>query len=61
LSTSYAHLSGEAVDLLERSEALARDVFAPLAEQGPAGRINRPLVRALGDHGLLGRVLRGSR
>jgi acyl-CoA dehydrogenase len=60
VSTAYAHLSGEAVELLERSEALARDVFAPLAEQGSAGRINRPLLRAIGDHGLLGRVLRGS-
>jgi acyl-CoA dehydrogenase len=59
-SMAYAHLSGEAVELLELSEALARDVFAPLAEQGSPGRINRPLVRALAEHGLLGRVLRGS-
>jgi hypothetical protein len=30
---AYVHLSGEAVELLERSEALAREVFAPLAER----------------------------
>jgi acyl-CoA dehydrogenase len=37
--------------------ALAREVLAPLAEAGPPGRVNRPLVRALGDHGLLARVI----
>jgi len=36
--------------------ALARDVLRPLAEAGPPGRVNRPLVRALGDAGLLGRL-----
>jgi alkylation response protein AidB-like acyl-CoA dehydrogenase len=35
---------------------LARDVFAPLAAAGVPGRVNRPLVRALGDSGLLGRL-----
>lgn len=35
---------------------LAREVFAPLAAAGPPGRVNRPLVRALGDTGLLGRL-----
>ena len=35
---------------------LAREVFAPLAAAGPPGRVNRPLVRALGDSGLLGRL-----
>jgi acyl-CoA dehydrogenase len=37
--------------------ALAREVLAPLAGAGPPGRVNRPLVRALGDHGLIARVL----
>jgi acyl-CoA dehydrogenase len=37
--------------------ALAREVLAPLAGAGRPGRVNRPLVRALGDHGLLARVL----
>src|SRR5256885_6907905 len=35
---------------------LARGVFAPLAAAGDGGRVNRPLVRALGDAGLLGRL-----
>jgi acyl-CoA dehydrogenase len=35
---------------------LAREVYAPLAAAGPPGRVNRPLVRALGDTGLLGRL-----
>jgi acyl-CoA dehydrogenase len=37
--------------------ALAREVLVPLAEAGPPGRVNRPLVRALGEHGLLARLL----
>ncbi|HEX8132179.1 MAG TPA: acyl-CoA dehydrogenase family protein, partial [Actinomycetes bacterium] len=37
--------------------ALAREVLAPLAGTGQPGRVNRPLVRALGEHGLLARVL----
>jgi alkylation response protein AidB-like acyl-CoA dehydrogenase len=35
---------------------LAREVFAPLAAAGTPGRVNRPLVRALGETGLLGRL-----
>ena len=35
---------------------LAREVFAPLAAAGAPGRVNRPLVRALGESGLLGRL-----
>ncbi|MGW8377203.1 acyl-CoA dehydrogenase family protein [Streptomyces sp. ODS28] len=36
--------------------ALARDRLRPLAEQGEHGRINRPLVAALGELGLLRRL-----
>jgi acyl-CoA dehydrogenase len=43
--------------LLAEVRALARDVLAPLAAAGPPGRVNRPLVRALGEHGLLARLL----
>jgi acyl-CoA dehydrogenase len=39
---------------------LARGVLAPLAAAGSPGRVNRPLVRALGEHGLVDRALRGS-
>jgi hypothetical protein len=35
---------------------LAREVFVPLAAAGVRGRVNRPLVRALGETGLLGRL-----
>ena len=31
--------------------------MAPLAQQGEPGRVNRALLRALGDEGLLARVL----
>jgi acyl-CoA dehydrogenase len=36
---------------------LAREVLAPLAEAGEPGHVNRPLVRALGEQGLLEPVL----
>jgi alkylation response protein AidB-like acyl-CoA dehydrogenase len=36
---------------------LARETLAPLAMQGPPGRVNRKLVRALGERGLLARLL----
>ena len=36
---------------------LAREVLAPLAAGGRPGRVNRELVRALGEHGLLDRLL----
>ena len=34
--------------------------FAPIAARGEPGRLNRPLVRALGEHGLLELVFAGS-
>ena len=37
----------------ERARRLAGEVFAPIAEKGEFGRVNRPLVRAIGEHGLL--------
>ena len=47
-------------DLLERARRLGHEVFAPLATRGEPGRLNRPLVRALGEHGLLELVFAGS-
>jgi alkylation response protein AidB-like acyl-CoA dehydrogenase len=35
---------------------LAREVFVPLVAAGAPGRVNRPLVRALGETGLLGHL-----
>jgi acyl-CoA dehydrogenase len=47
-------------ELLERARHLGHEVFAPIAEQGELGRLNRPLVKALGDEGLLELVFAGS-
>jgi acyl-CoA dehydrogenase len=43
--------------LLVEVRSLAREVLAPLARAGPPGRVNRALVAALGEHGLLARLL----
>ncbi|GAA1525112.1 acyl-CoA dehydrogenase family protein [Streptomyces albidochromogenes] len=40
----------------ERLRALAANHLRPLAEKGEPGRVNRPLVAALGEHGLLARL-----
>jgi acyl-CoA dehydrogenase len=55
--TEYSHLSETQRELLAHARELAREVLEPLAEKGEPGRINRPLVRALGEQGLLERVL----
>ncbi len=47
-------------ELLVRAARLGHEVFAPLAAQGEPGRVNRQLMRALGEHGLLELVLVGS-
>ena len=47
-------------DVLERARRLGHEVFAPIAAQGRPRRLNRPLVRALGDEGLLELVFAGS-
>ena len=57
--TGYNRLSEAQQELLQHAIALGHDVFAPLAEPGTPGRINRPLVRALGEQGLLEHVLPG--
>src|SRR6186997_980548 len=47
-------------DVLDRARRLGHEAFAPIAAQGEAGRLNRPLVLALGEHGLLELVFAGS-
>jgi acyl-CoA dehydrogenase len=47
-------------DVLDRARRLGHEVFAPIAAQGKPGRLNRQLVRALGEHGLLELVFAGS-
>jgi acyl-CoA dehydrogenase len=50
-------LTGAQQRLAAEARALAREVLAPLAAAGQPGRVNRELVRALGAHGLIARVL----
>ncbi|HVF53528.1 MAG TPA: acyl-CoA dehydrogenase family protein [Actinomycetota bacterium] len=47
------HLSDENRERLTAVRALARDVLAPIAQEGETGRVNRPLLKALGEHGVL--------
>jgi acyl-CoA dehydrogenase len=49
-------LTGAQEQLLSQVRELAREVLAPVAAAGRPGRVNRELVRALGEHGLLGRL-----
>ncbi len=46
-------LTDEQLSLRERAAALAGERLAPIAASGTAGRVNRPLVKALADEGLL--------
>ena len=55
--TGHSRLSEAQEALFERAYALGHDVLSPLAKEGAPGQINRPLVRELGDEGLLGHVL----
>jgi acyl-CoA dehydrogenase len=61
VSATYAHLTAAHRELLARSEALARDVLAPIAGGGEPGRVNRELVAALSAHGLVPEVLERGR
>jgi alkylation response protein AidB-like acyl-CoA dehydrogenase len=47
-------------EVLERARSLGHEVFAAIAAQGEPGRLNRPLVNALGEQGLLELVFAGS-
>ncbi|HEY6399423.1 MAG TPA: acyl-CoA dehydrogenase family protein, partial [Solirubrobacteraceae bacterium] len=50
---SDLHLSSEQRELYERTRRLAAEVMQPIALAGQPGRVNRPLVKALADHGLI--------
>ncbi len=52
-----AHLSESQRELLARAHELARDKLAPLATHD--GRVNRPLLAAMAEHGLLDRLFAG--
>ncbi|GAA3389777.1 acyl-CoA dehydrogenase [Streptomyces roseoviridis] len=49
-------LDPEQIAWCQRLRELAAGQLRPLADKGPPGRVNRPLVAALGEHGLLARV-----
>ena len=49
-------LTDEQRKLLADTEKLAAEVFGPLAERGQDGVVDRPLVAALAEHGLLPRI-----
>ncbi len=53
------HLSDDERALYERTRALAAEVLAPIAAASRPGRVDRPLVRALAEHGLLDRLFGG--
>jgi acyl-CoA dehydrogenase len=42
--------------LIDEARGIARRELVPVAETGEPGRVNRPLVQALGRHGLLSRL-----
>lgn len=56
--TSYSHLSAAHRDLLRTAETLAERELPRIAAAGEPGRVNRPLLAALAEHGLLGRLFR---
>ncbi|HET8672640.1 MAG TPA: acyl-CoA dehydrogenase family protein [Thermoleophilaceae bacterium] len=56
VGADLGHLTAEEASFFHNTRALARETLAPLAEAGREGEVNRPLVHALGEHGLLGRV-----
>jgi acyl-CoA dehydrogenase len=49
------HLTDEQRDLYDRTRDLGA-TLAPIAGAGEPGRVNRPLIEALADHGLLPRL-----
>ena len=49
-------LSRESREVLLEVRALAGVELAPIASAGAAGRVNRPLLKALGAHGVLQRI-----
>jgi acyl-CoA dehydrogenase len=50
------HLNQDQRDLYDRTRALATETLAPIAAAGEPGRVNRPLVAALAEYGLLARL-----
>jgi alkylation response protein AidB-like acyl-CoA dehydrogenase len=56
MSALYGHLSTEQQTLIAETRRIAAEALRPLAEAGAEGELNRPLLGALAEHGLLGRL-----
>jgi len=56
--TAFA-LTGEQQDLAERVRSIASGQLRALAEAGTPGQVNRELIKAMGDLGLLARLFPG--
>ena len=52
-------LTGQQQALAEQARAIAAEQLRPLAEAGQPGRVNRELVKAMGELGLLARLFPG--
>jgi acyl-CoA dehydrogenase len=50
------HLTPAQRELYERTWRLAAQTLKPIADAGRPDRVNRPLIHALAEHGLLGRL-----
>ena len=50
------HLTPQQRELYRHTWHLAAQTLKPIADAGPPDRVNRPLVQALADHGLLARL-----
>ena len=50
------HLTEEQRELYDRTRELAATSLAEIARAGTPGRVNRPLIEALAEHGLLPRL-----
>jgi alkylation response protein AidB-like acyl-CoA dehydrogenase len=50
------HLSEEQRDLYDRTRDIAATALRPIADAGEPGRVNRALIAALAEHGLLPRL-----
>jgi acyl-CoA dehydrogenase len=49
-------LTDEQRGYAQQVREIAKEHLLPLAERGEDGRVNRPLLEAMGEHGLLGRL-----
>ena len=56
-SAQDRHLTSDERTLYDATRQLARETLKPIADAGRPGRVNRPLIRALADHGLLPRLI----